>query len=354
MGRDPGPSDVAPGLSVSVVVPVRNERTYLPGLLRCLETQTLRPMEVIFADGRSSDGTRQWLDEMARQSPWLKVVDNPELFVPTGMNRAIAVARGDIVARMDGHVEYACDYLERLVAVLRVHPEVVGVGGALDMAGETAWARASAAVLRRPLGLGGAPHRRRERARRGPTQHVGSGAYRRDAVLAVDGFDPTFLANQDFEMDQRLRAAGGVIWLEPDARLVYYTRKTPWALARQMGRYGFFKARTLWKHPHSLRPRQLAPPALFLGIGVLAIARRRAALLAAAGYLSAAASAGAFAARADGASAWRGAAAVPIIHLSWGAGLLAGAWVHRDAQRNRVGCSPPVLLHPALEDQHVP
>ncbi len=334
MSRADDPSRHPP-LQVSVISPVLNERRHLPALVESIERQTLPPVEAIFCDGGSDDGTREWLGTANRSRPWIRLLHNPDRIVTAGLNRTIGASSGDVVARMDGHAWYPPDYLERLVGVLDAHPEVVGAGAVMRMRGEGPWGKAIAAVLDHPIGLGGAPHR--AGGRQGPTYHVGHGAYRRAALMAVGGFDPSFEANEDFELDQRLRRAGGVVWLEPSTSFTSFARETPRALAAQMWRYGYYKARTLWKHPGSLRLRHLAPPGLILGVaGLTALSPRWAGSVVVA-YLSSVATAGSLVARAHGASPWRGGLLVPLVHLAWGGGLLAGLVSHRAARRERAG-----------------
>jgi glycosyltransferase involved in cell wall biosynthesis len=313
---------------VSVVVPVLNERAHLPGLLRCIEAQTLIPLEVIFVDGGSGDGTREWILDARRRRNWVFLADNPAGVIPAAMNIGIAAARGDVVARMDGHAWYSPDYLEQVVGALTRNPAAVGAGGRLVMRGHTAWARAAAAVLAHPVALGGSAHRHRTEP--GPVAHVGTGAYRRAALQEVGGFDSTFLANEDFELDHRLRNAGGEIWLEPRATLVSYARPRPRAMARQMWRYGYYRARTIRKHPRSVKPRHLAPPGLLVGLALLSVWRPARGAAAAAVYVAAAGGAGAAIARSGGACPWRGALALPLVHGAWGSGLLLGLCTHRD------------------------
>jgi hypothetical protein len=158
----------------------------------------------------------------------------------------------------------------------------------------------------------------------GPIPHVFSGCYRADALRGVQGWDVRFHANEDFEADTRIREGGGVLWLAPNARSIWFVRETPRALAIQMWRYGYYKALTLKLHPESLKARQLAPPALVAGLVAGSVLRPRATALAAAGYAVASASLGASAARKDGASVLRGAVVPAVVHLSWGGGLLSG------------------------------
>ena len=105
---------------VSVIVPCRNERRHIEAFLASLLQQDSEGMEVEFliADGMSDDGTCDYLKEICSKHPKVRIIDNPEKFVSTGLNRAIRAARGDIIARMDVHTEYASDYLKKCVELL--------------------------------------------------------------------------------------------------------------------------------------------------------------------------------------------------------------------------------------------
>lgn len=319
---------MAAGPTLTVVVPVLDERDHLPALLESLAAQTRVPDEVVVVDGGSTDGTREWLAAEAElRSPWLVVVDNPQRWVGPAMNHGIRRARGDLVARMDAHARYAPDYLERLVAALAERPEAAGAGGVYSMTGTGATGRAIAAVTSSPVALGGAAHRTAREGRW--VDHVGTGMYRREALEQVRGFDPTYRANEDFELDHRIGLAGGRIWLEPSARFESVARSTLIGLGRQMGRYGFFKARTLVAHPRSLRLRQVAPPVLIAGIAGATLVRPRAGAVLLAGYLAAAAAAGVAVTRRGGARPTAVTPAVlPVVHLSWGSGFYCGLVRH--------------------------
>ena len=307
---------------VSVIVPCRDEMTRLPAFLDELEAQTLPPDEVVVADGMSQDGSAQWLREQARTRPWLKVVDNPRQVVPCALNAALAHASNDIVARMDTHAYYAPDYLATLVEYLRAHPNVGAAGGAMGTAGRGAWGRAIAATLRRPFGLGGARHR--IGGTPGPIAHVFSGCYRKEVLLGVGAWDVRLNANEDFEADIRVNASGAPVHLVPAARTTWFVRESIPALAKQMWRYGYYKGLTLHLHPGSLQTRQLAPPAVVLGLLLGWNILPRATAVGATGYFLGTAALGARASRADGADPVRGALVPAVVHLCWGSGVIAG------------------------------
>jgi len=335
VGGDPP----APGCTVSVVIPVRDEMHRMPAVLASIEAQTVFPDEVLIIDGMSTDGTNQWCRAAADTRPWLKVLDNPDRVVPAALNIGLCHAKGDIWARMDAHADYPNDYLERCLVVLRDRPEVVGVGSVMTTAGRGSWGRSIAAVLSRRIGLGGAQHRIDGGS--GVVPHVFTGAYRRAALVAAGGYDPRLLANEDYEADHRLSQRVGSLWLDSSIRSTWYVRESPKALSGQMWRYGFYKALTLSMHPGSLRVRQLAPPALLLSLLAATVTRPRWGAALALAYASVAGAAGARAALSDGASSWRAAVAVPVVHASWGAGLLAGCLAHRLRYGRRI---TPVAL----------
>jgi succinoglycan biosynthesis protein ExoA len=321
-----GGPEVRQHLRVSVVVPCRNEMAHLTEFFEALTAQSRPPDEVLVVDGMSEDGSAEWLGARAADDHQLILLRNPQCTVPSAMNLGIDAASGDVIARMDVHAAYAEDYLERLVCLLEERPEIAAAGGTYLMRGRGAWGSAIAAVLSHPVALGGAPHRRGRAA--GWVTHVGTGVYRRSVLVEVGGFDPTLLANEDFELDYRLTRAGHLIWLDPEARFTSYCRPDPRSLARQMWRYGFYKGRTLVLHPASLKPRQLAPPVL-VGLFVLTpwINSRWAARLIGA-YVATAGAVGSRVARRSGASSVRGAATLPMVHLVWGAGVLVGLPTH--------------------------
>jgi succinoglycan biosynthesis protein ExoA len=138
------------------------------------------------------------------------------------------------------------------------------VGGWQVPTATDGFGRAVAAAMRSRLGSGGAAYR--GAADPGPVDTVYLGAFRREALEAVGGYDPRFTRNQDAELNERLRAAGYTVWLEPSMQVRYRPRDSVRTLASQYWEYGRYRRLTARIHPSSLRLRQLAAPAVVLAL----------------------------------------------------------------------------------------
>jgi glycosyltransferase involved in cell wall biosynthesis len=260
---------------VSIVVPCYNEQDTIRLLLDALYAQTFtrENLEIIIADGNSSDGTRPKIAQFQMEYPDLRVcvVENPQRNIPAGLNQALRAAQGEIIIRLDAHSMPRPDYVERCVLGLE---QGLGdnVGGVWEIRpGGSGWvARAIAAAAAHPLGVGDAYYRFTARAQ--PVDTVPFGAFRASLIEQIGLFDETLLTNEDYEFNTRVRQAGGKIWLDPAIRSTYFARATLPSLARQYWRYGFWKARMLCRYPHTIRLRQALPPLFLVSVLLLGLA----------------------------------------------------------------------------------
>lgn len=248
---------------VTVIVPCYNEQETIHLLLDSLYKQTypLNEFEVVIADGMSTDRTREVIREFGANNPLLdvRVVDNLLRTIPSGLNRALSAAQGKWIVRLDAHSVPEPDYIERSIAALEQGlGENVGGVWKIRPLGDSAQARAIAAVASHPLAVGDAHYRFGTRPQL--TDTVPFGAYERDYINRLGGYDENLLTNEDYELNTRIRANGGRIWLDPAIRTIYFARPTLAALWRQYWRYGYWKARMLKRYPGSLRWRQAIPP----------------------------------------------------------------------------------------------
>ena len=162
-------------------------------------------------------------------------------------------------------------YLRACLLALDEEPDAASVGGWVHPEGSGPWGRATAAALESPLGVGHPlKWRRPDRPGRQDVEHVPFGCFRADRLRAVGGWREDLEANEDFELDHRLRKAGGRIVFDPAVSIVYRPRETLRGLVSQYWRYGRAKAVVLAGAPTSLQPRQLAPPALIATVALAA------------------------------------------------------------------------------------
>jgi glycosyltransferase involved in cell wall biosynthesis len=312
---------------VSVVIPARNEARFIEATIASIMAQDYPgPIEVVVADGMSDDGTREILHRLAAADARVRTVDNPTGRTPNGLNLAIEAARGDIIVRCDGHAELPEHYVGTAVAVLE-ETGAVNVGGIQRAVGTTWMQRAIAYAMSSRVGVGDARFHYGGDA--GPVDTVYLGVFRRDALAGVGGFDETLTRNQDYELNIRLRAAGGVVWFDPRLEVTYRPRRSLGALWRQYYQYGIWKRRVLRMHPESTRLRQLAAPlfvlALLASAGLALTPWRRLALVVPALYgLLLVLGTLATLARTRDSAALGFLPAVTVMHVAWGVGFLAG------------------------------
>lgn len=244
-------------------MPVRNEAAYIARSLRAVLAQDYPGdcLEIIVADGMSSDATVGTVKALSEKHSNVKLIKNPKLIAPTGMNLAIQQAKGEIIVRVDGHCEIATDYVRRCVAHLQ-EKKVDGVGGPLDTVGETFSARVIALAMSSPFGVGGSAFRT-VRDKTILTDTVAFPAYTSDAIRRAGPYDEELVRNQDDEYNYRLRKLGARILLAADVHCRYYSRGSLGSLWRQYFQYGFWKVRVLQKHPRQMSWRQFVP-ALFV------------------------------------------------------------------------------------------
>ncbi|MCK9246548.1 MAG: glycosyltransferase family 2 protein [Anaerolineaceae bacterium] len=260
---------------VSVIIPCRNEEKTIHLVLDALHKQSypLDEMEVVIADGLSTDGTRRAIQAFSNTHPKLRIrlVDNHKQIIPAALNTAIQAATGDIIVRMDAHSLPVPDYIQRCVDAL-LADKAENVGGVWKIAPQnTGWiARSIAAAAANPLAVGDARYRFTDKA--GYQDTVPYGAYKRDLFKRIGYFDENLLANEDYEFNTRIRQSGGRIWLDPAIECTYFARPTLKALAKQYWGYGYWKAQMLKRYPDTLRWRQALPPVFVLSLIALALA----------------------------------------------------------------------------------
>lgn len=261
--------------SVSIVVPCFNEESTIHKLLAAVEAQDhpVADIEVLVVDGFSTDTTRARIAEFQRAEPGLsiRVVDNPTRSIPAALNLGINAANGNYIVRLDAHCVPYANYVSNSLQALKAG-RGWSVGGVWEIRpGTDTWmARSIAAAAAQPIGVGDALYRFTSQASAVDT--VPFGAFEKQLIAKIGGFDETLLANEDYEFNTRIRQAGGKVWLEPSIRSIYFARPTLAALARQYYRYGYWKWLMLRRYPSSVRLRQAIPPLFVASLLILPVA----------------------------------------------------------------------------------
>lgn len=338
--------DVSPTLElVTVVLPVRNEERSITACLESVLAQDYPNLQVVVVDGESTDATVARVEALIRRDPRVELVTDGRRSIPAALNTGLAAARGRWLVRVDGHSTIPPGYVSRAVGRLR-NSGWAAVGGRKDGIGRTSQGRAVAAAMASKFGVGNSVYH--HGIAEGPVDHIPFGVYPVALLRSVGGWDERLAANEDYELDYRLRLAGHQLLFDPRLRIEWESRQTVRDLLRQYHRYGRGKADVAVLHPESLGPRHLLPPAFvaYLAMSAVVAVRRpgRAALMVSP-YVAALALASARTARGLAPGERRH---VPLafaaMHLGWGAGFWAGL-----PRARRITHAPgPAAVRPAL------
>lgn len=250
-------------------MPILNEERHLSEAVTAILAQQVdAPMEVILALGPSSDDTDRIAGELAEHDSRVRLVRNPSGRTPDALNAAIAVSQYPIVARVDGHGILSEGYLAGAREVLS-RTGAANVGGIMDAVGTTEFERAVEIAMKSRIGVGGA--RFKLGGAQGPAETVYLGVFDREWLQRVGGYDSRFTRAQDWEMNYRIREAGGTVWFTPELKVTYRPRGTLRALASQYRQYGTWRRVVARRHKGSINARYLAPPTALLGVTVGAV-----------------------------------------------------------------------------------
>ncbi len=274
--NDPAPQAceaIEPGLassplSISVVVPVRNEDRFIERTLEQLLAQAYDParFDVHVVDGESTDHTRDVVRRFARRHPNVHLHGNPKRLSSAGRNVGVRHATGDVVLIVDGHCDIPDRFmLARLAEAFRESgADCIGRPQPLEVEDATPLQQAIAAA--RSCWLGHHPSSLVYSMAPGyvPAASVAV-AYRREVFDRVGYFDEHFDACEDYEMNVSCDRAGLQCYFAPKVAVRYFPRKTLVGLFRQLYRYGRGRVRLGRKMPHTWSLGTLVPPAFLMG-----------------------------------------------------------------------------------------
>jgi succinoglycan biosynthesis protein ExoA len=259
---------------VSIILATYNEAKSIESCLNSiLRQRTSNPsvgdfeIEVLAVDGMSNDGTRAILERYAASDPRLRVVNNPRRRAPFAFNLGLRHAHGQYVCLFGAHTVYCGDYVAVCLGELIAH-NAAACGGRVKTvpAGRSLSARLAAWTMSHPFGSSRKSFRTQAA---GPVETVNYAIFRRDVVLAAGGYDEDLLRNQENGLNQKLRAAGSVLWCTWKTQCLYSPKGTATGLFRYAYGNGYWSVLSLAKNPAAMGARHFIP---FLFVVSLALA----------------------------------------------------------------------------------
>ncbi len=252
--------------TVTVAIPVYNEEKHIRRVVEgFLATGYPNLVEILIADGRSTDKTREIVSELTKQDSRVKLVDNPEKYQSYGLNRMIDVAEGEVFLRADGHCHYKEDYIEKCVSVM-LKTGARNVGGAQRYMAKNRVQAGIALAVKSVLGNGGAKYM--DENYLGYADTVFLGCFRTKDLREIGGFNTENVTNEDSELNLRFikKFGDSSIYISPEIGVWYYPRDSYFKLFKQYFNYGRGRFLTRSLHPKIVPFRSILP---FLGISMI-------------------------------------------------------------------------------------
>jgi GT2 family glycosyltransferase len=248
-------------MKLSIICPVYNEIKFIENLLIfCLHANP-KDKELIFIDGGSTDGTINIIKEYATKNNNIKLLNNPNKYVPFALNKAIPMATGDVLVRIDAHTDYADDYFEKIIETFKKTGADI-VGGPMRIAEGTDFQNSVGFATSSVFGVGNSSFH--FEGYEGYTDSVLYGAWKREIFSKTGLFDEKLFRNQDDEFHYRAKSMGFRIYQDPTIKLYYHPRNSFRSLFKQYYQYGLYKPLVINKIKSGLKLRHLIPAGFVL------------------------------------------------------------------------------------------
>ncbi|WP_318418587.1 glycosyltransferase family 2 protein [Photobacterium leiognathi] len=246
-------------MSCLIIIPCLNEADHIGDLLTHFSPSLTGNSKLVVVDGGSHDGTQEIVERWSEKDDHIVLLHNPDKIQSAAMNLAVEQFGDDYeyFIRIDAHGQYPEDFITTLLAEAEKH-QADSVVVSMYTEGHTPFQVSAAIAQNSKLGNGGSPHRNAQNDGKW-VEHGHHALMKVSAYRAVGGYDETFVANEDAELDKRLTDAGYKIWLTGQTDMTYFPRKTPESLFKQYYNYGKGRAANCIKHNTIPKLRQLIP-----------------------------------------------------------------------------------------------
>lgn len=243
--------------NVSIIIPVYNEERYIRRCIESLIVQNyaIEDSEWIFIDGVSEDRTKEIIESYEDNYP-ITVLINKRRITPASLNMGIQASRGNYIIRMDAHAAYPSDYVSKCIEILE-QTGADNVGGIIETAGNGFLGGAIAKVLSSRFGVGDSSFR--TGGTNGYVDTVPFGAFRRDVFDTIGNFNEDLLRSEDNDINARIIASGGKVYLSQDIHSTYYCRDSVKGVLKQGIQNGNALFQTLKVNPKAMKIRHYIP-----------------------------------------------------------------------------------------------
>ena len=250
--------------AVTVIMPVLNEESHLAASVQSILDQGYPgELEIIVALGPSHDKTNQVAADLAKKVPSLRFIDNPRGLTTVGLNQAIAQAKHDFIVRVDAHSELAPNYIADGIRIL-LEVDADQLGGIMNAQGKSSFQKAVAWAYKSRFGIGGASYHVGGLA--GPAESAYLGIFKKSALERVDGYDEAIIRGEDWDLAQRIKKTGGLVWFSPELKVTYWPRGRFTNLAKQFYSTGIWRGDLTHRNLRGASARYFAPPILVIAL----------------------------------------------------------------------------------------
>lgn len=258
---------------LAIAMPVLNEGKFIGRTLEQVYMQDfpMDQVEIILADGGSTDSTREIAQSFKNRFGSLQVLDSPKRRPSSGRNLGIKHTTAPYILVLDGHSHIPDKHLLSSVVELFEQTGASCLCRAQPLTPPDINEFEKSVALCRASVLGHKPGSEIFTDYMGEVDPTSSGAmYRRSVVEQIGYFDEDFDACEDVDFNYRVHQSGLKSFISPRLKVFYYPRSSLNGLWRQMVRYGIGRFRFARKHS-LFSPIQWLAAAGVLGFGLLLV-----------------------------------------------------------------------------------
>jgi glycosyltransferase involved in cell wall biosynthesis len=251
---------------VSLIIPTLNEEEYLEQTILSLLSNDYpsNKFEILLIDGLSKDNTLVIAQRLAKKFSNIRLMSNPKIYQSAALNIGIKESKGDFIIRADAHAIYDKNYIRSTIDLLQKN-EYSNVGPVQVSIGRTLVEKAIAKAMNSKIGMGNAKYRLDKREVF-EVKSVWLGAWKKETLIKINGFNENLPISEDFDLNYRLRRSGSKIAASNSIKAMYLVRKSLKGLFKQFYKYGFWKIKFLMTYPEEFQLRWLAPPILVFAL----------------------------------------------------------------------------------------